>query len=93
VAAVSFQVQLGFEGLVDRFDGLAQRLKQVGAGAPRPCVLEAAGARRPRRGGFEFGAEVVLVPDQGLAWPVGCQRGIGVQDLQQSLAFVGFRAG
>ena len=33
VAAVSFEVELAFEGLVDRLDGLAQRLEQVRAGA------------------------------------------------------------
>ena len=32
VAAVPFQVELAFEGLIDRFDGLAQGLEQLSAG-------------------------------------------------------------
>lgn len=32
VSAVSFQVEVAFEGLVDRFDGLAQRFEQACAG-------------------------------------------------------------
>ncbi len=36
---------------------------------------------------------VVLVADQGLTWPVAGQVGVRMEDLQQGLAFVGFRAG
>ena len=53
VAAVAFEVELAFEGLVDRFDDLAQRLEQVRAG---PFGLALAGRaqqlqsrRRPGR--------------------------------------------
>jgi hypothetical protein len=35
VTAVAFQVELSFEGLVDRLDGLAERLEQSGPGAGR----------------------------------------------------------
>jgi hypothetical protein len=40
VAAVAFQVELAFEGVVDRFDDLAQRLEEPGAG---PFGLAVAG--------------------------------------------------
>jgi hypothetical protein len=33
VAAVGFEVELAFEGVVDRFDGLAQWFEEPGAGA------------------------------------------------------------
>ena len=33
VPAVAIEVELALEGLIDRFDGLAQRLEQVRAGA------------------------------------------------------------
>ena len=33
VPAVAFEVELALEGLIDRFDGLAQGLEQVRAGA------------------------------------------------------------
>jgi hypothetical protein len=33
VAAVLFEVELAFEGVVDRFDDLAQRFEQAGTGA------------------------------------------------------------
>jgi hypothetical protein len=32
-AAVAFQVELGFEGVVDRLDDLPQRLEELGTGA------------------------------------------------------------
>jgi hypothetical protein len=32
VAAVALEVELAFEGVVDRFDDLAQRLEEPGAG-------------------------------------------------------------
>ncbi|GAU70575.1 hypothetical protein SSP35_20_00710 [Streptomyces sp. NBRC 110611] len=38
LAAVSFQVELALEGLVDRLDGLPQRLEQVRSG-PRGLAL------------------------------------------------------
>jgi len=43
--------------------------------------------------GFEGGAVVVAVGDEGLPGPGGGQGGVGVQDAQQGLAFVGFGAG
>jgi hypothetical protein len=57
-SAVAFEVELAFEGLVDRFDGLAQRLEQVRAGAfpfvlagraqqPCPCLVRVVSKSRP----------------------------------------------
>jgi hypothetical protein len=40
VGAVALQIELGFEGLIDRLDGLAQRLEVPGA---RPLALAVAG--------------------------------------------------
>jgi hypothetical protein len=95
VAAVSFEVELGFEGLVDRLDGLAQRLEQRRAG---PLWLAFAdGAQQCEllrgEGGFELRAVVLAVGDEGLPRPGGGQGGVGGQDAQQGLAFVGFGAG
>ncbi len=38
VAAVLFQVELAFEGVVDRFDDLAQRFEELRAGPSRFAV-------------------------------------------------------
>ena len=47
----------------------------------------------PREGGFELRAVVLAVGDEGLPRPGGGQAGVGGQDAQQGLAFVGFGAG
>ena len=95
VPAVAFQVQLAFEGLVDRLDHLPQRAEQVRAG---PLGLALAGrAQQPdaKLGqlGLEPAAVVVLVGDQGLAGPGSHQGRVGGQDAQQYLALVGLGAG
>ena len=87
VPAVSFQVELTLEGLVDRLDGLAQGLEQVGAGALRLAL--AGRAQQPdtsvAQGGLELAAVVVLVPDENLAGPAGDQGRVGAEDAQQRL--------
>src|SRR5262249_5542870 len=95
VAAVSFEVELGFEGLVDRLDGLAQRFEQrrsgpfgfAFAGGAQQCELLSG------EGGFELRAVVLAVGGEGLSPPGGGQGRVGGQDAQQGLAFVGFGAG
>jgi hypothetical protein len=71
VAAVSFEVELAFEGLVDRLDGLAQRFEQRRAG---PFVLAFAGRAQQVQvpggeSGLELGAVVLPVGDEGLPGP------------------------
>lgn len=92
---MSFQVKLAFEGLIDRFDGLPQRLEQR-CTRPFGLTLASRAQQAQTRLGqcrFELAAEIVLVADQCLSWPAGGQGGVGVEDLQQGLALVGFRAG
>ncbi len=43
--------------------------------------------------GLEVAAVVVLVADQDLPWPGVGEGAVGVQQIEQDLAFVGFRAG
>ena len=78
VAAVAFEVELAFEGVVDRFDDLAQRLEELSA-APLGLAL-AGGAEQDEpgcgEGGFEVVPVVVLVGDDDLPGPRGGQRGI-----------------
>jgi hypothetical protein len=69
LAAVAFEVELTLVGVEDRFDGLAQGLEK-----PAACSLGFAlagrseqGQARLSQGGFELGAEVVLVPDDDLS--------------------------
>jgi hypothetical protein len=95
VPAVAFEVELPFEGVVDRFDDLAQRLEELGAG---PLGLALAGRAQQAgsfggEGGLEVAAVVVLIADQDLTGQQGDQAGIGGQDGQQYLAFVGLGAG
>jgi dipeptidyl aminopeptidase/acylaminoacyl peptidase len=95
VAAVLFQVELAFEGVVNGFDDLAQWLEELGA---CPGGLALAGGPQEfypgaGHGGLEGGAEVVLVADEGLAWPGGDQVGAGGEHAGQHLALIGLRAG
>jgi hypothetical protein len=75
VTAVSFQVKLSFEGVVDRFDDLAQRLEVLSAG-PRGLALSGR-AQQPDPffgdGGLEVEAVVVRVADEDLAGAGGQQ--------------------
>ena len=93
-AAVSFEVELAFEGVVDRFDDLAQWFEEAGAGsvgfalAGRAQQLDA----ELGQGGFELAAVVVLVRDQRLPDPSGQVR-IAGEDVEQGVAFVGLGAG
>jgi hypothetical protein len=95
VAAVGFEVELAFEGVVDGLDDLAQGLEEAGACSFR---LAFAGGPQGRDAGggdgrLEGGAVVVLVTDQGLAGPGGDQVLAGGEHAGQDLALVGFRAG
>ncbi|MDP9841063.1 hypothetical protein J2853_000274 [Streptosporangium lutulentum] len=67
-----FQIELAFQGLVDRFDHLPQRLEQRSTG-PRGFVF----AGRPQKVHTVLGqlllegsAVVVLIGDEGLTRPV-----------------------
>src|SRR6266542_3350010 len=95
VPTVAFQVELAFEGVVDRLDDLPQRAEQVRAG-PVGFAL-ASRAQQPHallgQRGFERAAEVVLVGDEGLVGPGGQQGRVGGKDAQQDLPFVGLGAG
>src|SRR6266545_3235131 len=94
VAAVGFEVELAFEGVVDRLDDLAQGFEEAGAGTFGLALAGRAQQVQPGRGegGFEVAAVVVLVRDQDLSWSVPGQGGVG-EDVQQYQAFVGFGAG
>jgi hypothetical protein len=56
---VPLEVELALECLVDRFDDLAQRLEQAGAGAFGLAVT--GGAQQMRAGAGEGGLEVAAV--------------------------------
>jgi len=90
--AVAFEGGLCFEGPVGRFDDLAQRPQELGAG---PWGFCAGGG--PQHGdadvvevGLEGLGAVALVGDEGLAWPA--QAG-SVDHGGADVAFVGFGAG
>ena len=63
---VAFEVELAFEGLVDRFDDLTQRFEEPGACTG--CFAFAGGPQQIDavlgEGGLEGVSEVVLVGDQ-----------------------------
>jgi hypothetical protein len=67
-AAVAFEVELTFEGVVDRFDELAGRFEQPGAGARCPrvrgrldCFLSESRANRVGKSGWDLlGADMEL---------------------------------
>ena len=89
---VAFEGELAFEGLVDRFDDLAQWPQESGAG---PWGLVLGGG--PQQGdagvvevGFERFGAVAVVGDEGLARSGDPGR---VDHVCADFAFVGFRAG
>ena len=95
VAAVLFQVELAFEGVVDRLDDLAERLEQAGRRPARArlCGRAAAADRRSGKDSLEIRAVVVLVTDQGLRRAAGEQARIGGEHASSTCALIGFRAG
>jgi hypothetical protein len=79
VPAVALEVELSFEGVVDRLDDLAQRLEEPGSG---PAGLALAGRAQQRQAGvyeagLKFPAVVVLVPDEDLPGAAGGQARAG----------------
>src|SRR3954470_23177885 len=90
--AVQFQVELAFEGVVDRLDQLPDRRQQSLAGTGRAVAQR--GAQQVRAAGVQIvvqlGGDVALVGQQQQAGAFGEQVGIGVQDAHQHLAFVEF---
>src|SRR5690625_4691423 len=93
--AMAFEIELGLEGLVDRLDDLAQRTEEGGSGpfgfsfTSGPEQAESLLAQL----GLEVTRVVVLIGDQGLAGLGGAEVGCGGEQVDQGLAFVGFRAG
>jgi hypothetical protein len=83
VAAVALEIELAFEGVVDGFDDLAQRLEEPGAGAGWLAVADRAQQAKTvlGQGGFEVAAVVVLVRDDELPGAAGGQCRVG-QDVQ-----------
>jgi hypothetical protein len=90
VPAVTFQAELAFEGVVDRFDDLAQRFEDLRAGPSWLAVAARAQQVQPGlgQGSLEVAAVVVLVADQRLAGQQGGQLGVA-DDGQQYLPLVG----
>src|SRR5437773_6982718 len=93
--AVGFEVELAFEGVVDRFDQLADGFEQrlAGAGglvfAGGPQQGGAAGGQA----GFGFAAGEALVGDEDQAGPGGGEVGLDVEHGGQHLAFADLRVG
>ena len=90
-----FEVELSFERVVDRLDGLAERLEEPTAGA---FVFALAGPAQQLdagvgKGGFEVAAEVVLVGDQYLPAPGRDQVRVVVEQVEQDLTLFGLGAG
>lgn len=90
VAAVLFQAELAFQGVVDRFDDLAQRRQLVGAAtgsfvlAGRANQFDAVVAKDA----FELARDVALVSDERLAGAVSEQARVVVEHVDGDVAFV-----
>jgi hypothetical protein len=88
----------GFTGRASTQPQAPTRRRRAQRQGPRPWWLALAGrAQQIQPGldelGLELAAEVVLVRDHDLPDPPGGQLGIGVEDPEQGLAFVGLRPG
>src|ERR1035441_908777 len=85
-SAVAFEVELAFEGVVDRFDDLPEWFEESATGAfgftcsGRSQQLDAGAGQR----GLEVTAVVVLVADDDLTGPAGQQSGAVVSTPGQS---------
>lgn len=79
-AAVPFEVELTFEGFVDRLDDLPQRLEQLRSG---PLGLTFADRPDTQIG------QPCPIADQRLARALCGELGLAVEQVQQGLAFVG----
>ena len=78
-AAVAFEIELAFEGVVDRFDDLAERFEEPGAGSGS-FVSERGAQQSGAVAGeepLELGRGVALVGDEGLAGVAGEKFGFG----------------
>src|SRR6266702_4001218 len=94
-AAVSFEIELALERVVDRFDELTQRFEEPGAGtwrfvfAGRSQETDAVMVEEP----FELGGDVALVRDEGLAGAAGEEFGFALEEIAGDVAFVGLGVG
>src|SRR5258706_16155423 len=93
-AAVSFEVKLSFEGVVDRLDDLAEGPEELGALPFGFALAGRAQQGQPGAGedGLEVMAVVVLVADDHLAAAASGQGRVG-EDVQQDLPLVGLGSG
>src|ERR1017187_2435069 len=88
-AAVGFEVELAFEGVVDRFDELADRLEQ-GFAVPRLFVFAGRAQQRDAAGGqvgLHLASGEALVGDEGQPGPAEGKLGLDVEHRGQDLAF------
>jgi hypothetical protein len=89
-AAVQLQVQLALEGVVDRFDELADRCQQLLAGTG--CAVAVGRAHQLHTAGvqavIEFGGGLAPVGDQQQPRSGGEQMGVVVEHGHEHLAFV-----
>src|SRR5258706_1477985 len=94
VAAVSFEVKLSFEGVVDRLDDLAEGPEELRAGPLGLAFAGRAQQGQPGAGkdGLEVMAVVVLVADDHLAAAASGHGRVG-EDVQQDLPLVGLGSG
>jgi len=80
-AAVLFEAELSFEGVIDRLDGLPKGLEEPATG-PFGFALACPSQQLDSlvgEVGFEVAAVVVLVADQDLPWSGAGQRRVVVQ--------------
>ena len=95
VAAVLFQAELAFQGVVDRFDDLAQRAELAGAAAGSFVFAGRADQLDTVVGeeAFELGRDVALVGDECLAGAAGEQGRVVVEHVDGDVALVDLRVG
>src|SRR2546430_3895874 len=94
-ATVALQVELALQGVVHRFDELAQRLQEPAVG---PGLLVGTGGADERgamigKEGLELGAGVALVPHELLAGAAGKQVRIDLEHVPGHLTLIGFGVG
>jgi len=92
-SAVVFQADLGFQGVVDRFDDLSEA-SELGCAATATLVGACESDEFDAVFGesaFELARGVSLVGDDGLAGTTGEQTGFGLDQIDRDVSFVEFR--
>src|SRR5262249_2263726 len=91
-SAVTFEIELALEGVVDRLDDLAERLEESGTRAWRTVLVRGTQPRAVMvvEERLELAARVALVGDQSLTGTICEEFGFGLEQVTSDVTFIEF---